>query len=597
MKLVRIATLAIAALAASPSLAADGPKWSGWDDELFARATSEKRFVILDLEAVWCHWCHVMEKTTYANPEVQELLASKYLPVRVDQDANPDLSSRYGDWGWPATIVFGPDGTEIAKIRGYIEPERMQALLKAIIDDPSPGPSVGEAFEVKPSTSAFLNKEQRAELTRNFDESWDDKLGGWGENQKYIDADSMDLAITRAEAGDANAVKRARQTLDAAIALIDPVWGGVFQYSEADSWSHPHFEKIMSFQAQYLRQYSQAYALWKDPKYLAAAGDIERYLAAFLTSPDGAFYVSQDADLDHDTDGHKYYALSDSERRKLGMPRIDKNRYARENGWAISGLAAYYDIANDPRALEIAVRSAKWVIDNRALPDGGFRHGDKDRGGPFLGDTVAMGQAFLDLYAATGNRDWLTSAAKAGDFVATFRDDAGGFLTSKTSEGKTGVFAKPAKLMDDQVQVARFMNLLNRYYGNDLYREQASHAMCYLASASAEMMRPLPGVLLSDEELAVEPTHMTIVGHKDDPKAQALHAIARALPARYKRLEWLDLREGKLPNPDVEYPDLGEPAAFACSNRICSFPSFNAEELQATVKQMAKLKPTRAAVN
>ena len=99
-------------------------------------------------------------------------------------------------------------------------------------------------------------------------------------------------------------------------------------------------------------------------------------------------------------------------------------------------------------------------------------------------------------------------------------------------------------------------------------------------SASAEMPRPLPGVLLADEELAVEPTHMTIVGHKDDPaRAGPACASARALPARYKRLEWLDLREGKLPNPDVEYPDLGEPAAFACSNRICSFPSFNAEEL------------------
>jgi hypothetical protein len=151
--------------------------------------------------------------------------------------------------------------------------------------------------------------------------------------------------------------------------------------------------------------------------------------------------------------------------------------------------------------------------------------------------------------------------------------------------------------MDDQVQVARFMNLLNRYYGNETYRGQASHAMRYLSSASADMMRPLPGVLLADEELAVEPTHMTIVGHKDEPRAQALHALARALPARYKRLEWLDLREGKLPNPDVEYPDLGEPAAFACSNRICSYPSFNAEELQATVKQMAKLKPSRATLN
>jgi uncharacterized protein len=598
MKFVRMLAFAIAAVAASPSLASEPVKWNGWDNDLFTRATAEKRFVILDLEAVWCHWCHVMEKTTYADPKVEDLLASKYLPVRVDQDANPDLSSRYGDWGWPATIVFGPDGTEIAKIRGYIEPERMQALLKAVIDDPSPGPSVGEAFEVKPSASAFLTKEQRATLIKNYDESYEDRIGGWGDSQKYIDADSMDYALSRAEAGDAVATTRGRQTLDAAIALIDPVWGGVFQYSEAGSWAHPHFEKIMSFQAQYIRQYSQAYALWKDPKYLAAARDIERYLTTFLASPDGAFYVSQDADLDHDTDGHTYYALGDVDRRKLGMPRIDNNIYARENGWAISGLIALYDVTSDPKVLAIAEKAAQWVNDRRALPDGGFRHGDKDRGGPFLGDSIAMGQAFLDLYAATGNRDWLTAAARAGDYVgATFQDTAGGFLTSKTSEAKAGVFAKPAKLVDDQIQVARFMNLLNRYFGNESYRELASHAMRYLTSASADMPRPLPGVLLADQELAVEPTHMTIVGAKDDARAQALHAAARAFPARYKRLEWLDPREGKLPNADVEYPDLGEPAAFACSNRICSYPSFSAAELEATVKQMAKLKPSRASLN
>jgi uncharacterized protein len=597
MKLVRILAFAFASVTASSSFATEPVKWNQWSDDLFSRAVDQRRFVILDLEAVWCHWCHVMEKTTYADPEVIELLTSKYLPVRVDQDANPDLSSRYGDWGWPATIVFGPDGTEIAKIRGYIEPERMQALLKAVIDDPSPGPSVGEAFDIKPSAAALLTREQRTGLIKSYDQSYEDNIGGWGDSQKYIDADSMDYAMSRAEAGDAAAAKRARQTLDAALALIDPVWGGVFQYSEAGSWTHPHFEKIMSFQAQYLRQYSQAYALWKDPKYLAAARNIERYLAEFLLAPAGAFYVSQDADLDRETDGYKFYALDNAGRRKLGMPRIDSNLYARENGWAISGLVAFYDVTNDPLILAMAERAAKWVIDNRTQTGGGFRHGDKDRGGPFLGDTLAMGQAFLDLYASTGKRDWLNAAARAGDFITSFRDEAGGFLTSKTSEAKIGVFAKPAKLIDDQILLARFMNLLSRYFGSDVYREQASQAMRYLASASVELPRPLPGVLLADEELAVEPTHMTIVGHKDDPRAQRLHAFARALPARYKRLEWLDLRERKLPNPDVEYPDLGEPAAFACSNRICSFPSFSAEELQATVKQMAKLKPSRASLD
>jgi hypothetical protein len=474
----------------------------------------------------------------------------------------------------------------------------MQALLKAVIDDPSPGPSVGAAFEVKPTTTVFLPKDQRAEMAKTIDESYEEDLGAWGSTQKYIDADSMDYAMSRVEAGDEVAAKRVRQTLDAAIALIDPVWGGVYQYSEAGSWTKAHFEKIMSFQGQYLRQYSQAYARWQDPKYLAAATKIADFLIGFMQSPEGAFYVSQDADLNRQVHGKEFYALDDAARRKLGMPTIDKNLYARENGWAISGLAAFYDVTNDTKILASAEKAANWVIANRALPGGGFRHGEKDRAGPYLGDTMVMGQAFLDLYAATGDRKWLTKAGEAGDFVAAnFKDESGGYFTSKTGEGKIGVFAKPARLVEDQIQVARVMNMLERYFGKDAYRESAAHAMRYLTAASAEMPRPMPGVLLADDQLAVEPTHVTVVGPKGDVKAQKLHAVARALPATYKRLEWLDSREGKLPNPDVEYPDMGEPAAFACSNRICSYPSFNAEELKATVAQMAKLKPSRAAQN
>ena len=235
----------------------------------------------------------------------------------------------------------------------------------------------------------------------------------------------------------------------------------------------------MSFQAQYLRQYSQAYAQWKDPKYLAAARDIERYLTSFLSAPTAHFMSARMPISTTKPMATNTMRFDDAERRKLGMPRIDKNIYARENGWAISGLVAFYDVTNDPKVLAMAERAAKWVNDNRALPEGGFRHGDKDRGGPFLGDTLAMGQAFLDLYAATGNRDWLTAAARAGDFIgATFKDEAGGFLTSKTSEAKIGVFAKPAKLMDDQIQVARFMNILNRYFGNDILSRAGRRTRC-----------------------------------------------------------------------------------------------------------------------
>ena len=101
--------LALLTGAATASSAGDkGLVWEDWSPELFARAQAEQRFVILDLEAVWCHWCHVMEETTYADGKVVDLLKAKYIAVRADQDANPDLSNRYGDWGWPATIVFAP---------------------------------------------------------------------------------------------------------------------------------------------------------------------------------------------------------------------------------------------------------------------------------------------------------------------------------------------------------------------------------------------------------------------------------------------------------------------------------------------------------
>jgi uncharacterized protein YyaL (SSP411 family) len=590
MKTTLRSAVLVAAMTASPCFAGEPLHWSGWTDDLFAKAKAENRFVILDLEAVWCHWCHVMEETTYSNPDVKSLLAAKYLPVRVDQDGDPALSTRYGDWGWPATIVFGPDGKEIAKIRGYIEPERMVALLQGVIDDPTPGPSINSELNVAPSLMSSLPKEEHEALSKTFDESYDEEHGSWGEFAKYIDADSMDYTMALAEAGDKTADKRARQTFDAAMALIDPVWGGTYQYSVGGDWSSPHFEKIMSFQAQYIRQYAQAYARWHDPKYLAAARAIETYLTTFLISPDGVFYVSQDADLSKDVDGHQYYALDEAARRKLGLPRIDTHVYARENGWAISALASYADVTNDAKALAIAERAAAWVKANRSLPGGGFRHSDSDRGGPFLGDTLAMGHAFIDLYAATGDRHWLQEAVQAADFVGTtFKDDAGGFVNAK-SEASVGVFTKPSKQIDDQVQVARFMNIIYRYAGKAAYDDLAKHAMRYLTSAAADLERPVPGVLLADREVSTEPTHITIVGRKDDAAAQQLFVVARSFPAIYERIEWLDAREGPLPNADVEYPELDKAAAFACAHHICSLPTFTAAELSATVAGMARVK-------
>jgi len=593
---LRAAAAALLAILPLPAHAEGKLVWRTWSADLFATAKAEQKLVLLDLEAVWCHWCHVMEETTYSDPKVVELLGSKFITVRVDQDANPDLSNRYGDWGWPATILFAADGTELAKRRGYIPPEGMASLLQAFIDDPTPGPSAAKTGDVAPAKSPFLGADKRADLKARFADSYDKANGGWGDVHKYIETDSMDWALLETERGNADAIAMARATLDAALNLIDPVWGGIYQYSDAVNWKSPHYEKIMWYQAQALRQYSVAHARFEDDRYLKGARSIYRYLTERLTSPDGAFFTSQDADVDRALDGNAFYAMPAEERAKLGrQPRIDTNIYARENGWAVSGLAAYYNLTNDPDVLERAERAARFILEKRRLPTGGFRHGESDRGGPFLGDTLAMGQAALDLYASSGKREWLTVAGEAGDFIgATFLDKDGGFLTSATPESAKGAFLKPTKTYDEQVLVARFANRLHRYIGKQSHRELAEHAGRYLASdAIITLPRPLPGVLIVDRELSEEPTHITIVGSKDHPRTRGLHAAARLLPAIYKRLDLWDKSEGPLPNSDVTYPELDRPAAFACTNRICSLPIFSTAELPLIVAKLLENRPQR----
>src|SRR5690606_23502963 len=133
---------------------------------------------------------------------------------------------------------------------------------------------------------------------------------------------------------DIHSTEFAQKTLSANLNLIDPAWGGVYQYSTHSDWNNPHYEKIMSTQATNLKIYSLAYSLWDEEVHWKTASAIYLYLKNFLVSPDGAFYTSQDADLIRGQHSSSYFSLSDSERRKLGIPRIDKNIYSRENGLA-----------------------------------------------------------------------------------------------------------------------------------------------------------------------------------------------------------------------------------------------------------------------
>ena len=577
----------LAAITAGPKSAAAGQiTWRDWDPALFDQAKAEHRYVLLDLEAVWCHWCHVMADTTYADPAVIADINAHYIAVRVDQDAHPDISLRYEDWGWPATIVFAPDKTEIVKLRGYRNPLQFEKILQAILADPSPVDYGAVPAESPLSPAASLPAPLAHSIEAAYAKFYDPTNGGWGTFNKFIDDDAMGYALALSLAGDKQAGVMARQTLDAALNLIDPVWGGAYQYSDKVNWKSPHFEKIMSIQASYLRLYSLASERWPDAGYGKAADALYGYLTNFLLAQEGAFYTSQDADLSAAVTGHDYYPLSDGARRKLGLPALDRNIYARENGWAISALAAYYDASGNERALAAAVRAARWIEANRRREDGGFDHGGDGRG-PFLGDDLAMAQAYLDLYRSTADRAWLASSRRTmDDLLKRFGDPATGGFFAEAPQADA-LLGKPVKSMEENVGVVRLANLLFRYTGDETYRKAAETGLGYLASSAVTQRYAfLPGVLLAARELASEPAHVTVIGSRGDGAAAALFAAARRYPAAYLRAEWWDPAEGPLPNPDVAYPQLSQSAGFACANGICSLPAFDAGGLTTAMDRL-----------
>lgn len=581
--------IALIFIATAPRAGTGGAiAWEPWSEEVFDRARRENRFVLLDLEAVWCHWCHVMNKTTYRDPRVIELIKTRYIPVRVDQDSRPDISRRYENWGWPATVVFNAAGTEIVKRRGYMNPRVMASVLQAIIDDPSPVDYGDNEPIDEYARSALLAPNVREHLERTYYETHDPELGGRKQPQKFMHWDTMEYSLLRAEQGDALSETMAKQTLDGALKLIDPAWGGAYQYSTHFDWEHPHYEKIMSFQAEYIRLYALAYRHFGDARYLQAARDIHRYVTEFLRGPDGAYYVSQDADLIKGEHSEAYFALDDAGRRRLGLPAIDKNQYARENGWMIHALAILYTATGERRYLVDALAAAHWVLANRALPQGGFRHGADDPAGPYFEDTLSMGRAFLGLYLATADRRWLAHAERAADFIEkNFRGAAPGYVTSVDPKDSK---LKPKVVLEENILMARFANLLHRYTGAHRYRESAEHAMRHLATAQVALS-PFggPGILQAGFELANDPLHITIVGPKMDPQAAALHDAALGYPAVYRRIEWWDRREGAMPNPDVRYPALPRAAAFVCTNGACSLPIFEPKDIARQVERAVRV--------
>jgi uncharacterized protein YyaL (SSP411 family) len=463
--------------------------WEAWGPEAFARAKRENKPILLDGSAAWCHWCHVMDETTYRDPAIGKLLRDGFVPIRFDVDEHPDLAERYGAWGWPATILLAADASEIGKYRGYLPPEELHGILEHL--EAAAVPMTRTAFDdaaPHPEALDFV----AALAVHAMDGFYDSEQGGWGMRRKAPLSANAELELRRAAHGDRDALKRAAFSLKAQRALIDPVWGGIYQYSAASDWKSPHFEKLMTYQAPALEAAARAYQATRDAAFLDDARSISGYLLKFLRSPRGAFYANQDADLGaHDergrfVDGRVFYAHDDAGRRSMGLPWVDTHVYARENGLAIAALCALYEASGDLAALTAAREAAEAVLATHVDADGSVRHEAASNSPRMLPDAAALGRGLTRLAQTTGQGRYREAAVHIAQGLERLRDPSThSFWEHSEDPDAAGVFARREHPFAHNVAAARFLGALTQLTGDPSWAARGRDALAAVSTPSA----------------------------------------------------------------------------------------------------------------
>ena len=306
-------------------------QWHEWSEEAFAKAKRENKPILLDIGAVWCHWCHVMDRESYEDPEVAQIVNERFVAIKVDRDERPDIDSRYqvavqaisGQGGWPLTGFLTPDGRPFYG-GTYFPPYDLQGrpsfrrVLLAISDAfrEKNGDVLEQATMVE---GALAHAESLAGKTGDFSptviqeiidsalKTFDETNGGFGSAPKFPHPSILDLLIDQHMRSGNEQLRRVFATTLEKMAgggVYDQLAGGFHRYSVDERWIVPHFEKMSYDNSELLKNYVHAYQATGNQFFADVARDIIRWIDEWLSDrKHGGFYASQDADISLDDDG------------------------------------------------------------------------------------------------------------------------------------------------------------------------------------------------------------------------------------------------------------------------------------------------------
>jgi hypothetical protein len=373
-------------------------QWHAWGEAAFARAQAEDKPILLDIGAVWCHWCHVMDRESYENPELAALINRLFIAVKVDRDERPDVDARYqaavsaiaGQGGWPLTAFLTPDGrpyfggTYIPPEDRYGRPgfgrvlEAMAQVWRERRDEAlETAGSVMAAIEHNESFSgrggalslALVDKIAGSALSQ-----FDARNGGFGSQPKFPHPAILDLLLEVAMNRDNEQARHAFCTTLEKMArggVYDHLAGGFHRYSVDEQWGVPHFEKMLYDNTELLRNYVHGFQSFVRPDFLETAQAIVGWLDSTMTDRErGGFYASQDADISLDDDGDYFTWTLDEARAVLDPTELD---FAAAH-WDINELG---DMHHNPAK---NVLHLNWTLEEKAVNGVGLDdlHGLRD---------------------------------------------------------------------------------------------------------------------------------------------------------------------------------------------------------------------------
>ncbi len=595
-----------------PNRAAEIP-WLEWDEDAFRRAREHDRPVLLSISGSWCHWCHVMDETTYSDQRVIDMLASRFVCIRVDTDERPDVNARYNAGGWPTTAFLTMDGDPITSAT-YLDPDQMLDAMKTVL----------EAWYV--NRDAVVQQVEAARAMRAAERAAARAQRGPGVltpaildtalevlAQRY-DAEHHGLREDGALAGSERASLRfphpavlrlwryaslrreqpahLARAIDVAGAMVqgglhDVEGGGFFRYATQPDWSAPHVEKLARDQGAMLLALAElALADRGAHETLAeAVAGTADFLADTLGHPQGAIVGSQDAD-------EAWYDATPEEREALSPPAVDERVFTASAAVAARGLIAA-GVAYERRDwVQRGRRVVDFMVQHLRAGEAGMYHAyaGGPRGFGILDDQAQSILALLEAYEVTGQPLYFEHARSLARVVERDWHEPGlGFRDLAVDHEDTALLAEPAMPLPVNVATAEAFLWLGRLTHDERFVGLAqdtlgafAHGLEGRGLAVADYARVVDRLLSAEPEFKIV---SEFEAGEPDRVADPLHRAALRMPLAGRTVQRLSPEQDATLMYQMGLPRQSK-VAYVCTGTTCSAPITDPEALPGAIEDL-----------